>query len=132
MRTIRHQAFTLIELLVVIAIIAILAAVLFPVLAQARAAARQTMCLSNFKQIDTAMLMYTGDWDERFARTQTSDGPGVPGYISWWSTGYYEDALNAYIKNGLGGVSSGDIMGNRGSVWWDPSDPDKKDPPLWG
>jgi len=126
------RGFTLIELLVVIAIIAILAAILFPVFAQARAAARKTVCLSNFKQIGTAMLMYAGDWDEKFARTQTSDNPGVPGYISWWSTGYYEEALNAYIKNGKGGVNAGGVEGDRGSVWWDPSDPDKADPTMWG
>ncbi len=62
----RHSAghgFTLIELLVVIAIIAILAAILFPVFAQAKAAAKKTVCLSNFKQIDTAMLMYSSDND---------------------------------------------------------------------
>lgn len=128
----RARAFTLIELLIVIAIIAILAAILFPVFAQARAAARKTMCLSNFKQIDLAMLMYCGDWDEMFARTQTTDGPGVPGYISWWSTAYYEQALNAYIKDGKGGVNGSDVQGNRQSVWWDPSDPDKPDPPMWG
>jgi prepilin-type N-terminal cleavage/methylation domain-containing protein/prepilin-type processing-associated H-X9-DG protein len=127
-----RRAFTLIELLVVIAIIAILAAILFPVLAQARAAARKTMCMSNFRQIDTAMLMYVGDWDERFARTQTTDGPGVPGYINWWSTAYYEQALDAYIKDGKGGVNGNDVQGSRQSVWWDPSDPDMADPPMWG
>jgi prepilin-type N-terminal cleavage/methylation domain-containing protein len=97
-----ERAFTLIELLVVIAIIAVLGAILFPVFAQARSAARKTVCMSNFKQIGTAMLMYGGDWDEKFARTQTSDNPGVPGYISWWSTSYYQAALDAYIKNGRG------------------------------
>jgi len=56
--------FTLIELLVVIAIIAILAAILFPVFAQAREKARQTACLSNEKQIANAMMMYTQDFDE--------------------------------------------------------------------
>jgi prepilin-type N-terminal cleavage/methylation domain-containing protein/prepilin-type processing-associated H-X9-DG protein len=61
----RSTGFTLIELLVVIAIIAILAAILFPVFAQARAKARQTACLSNTKQIGMAMQMYASDWDER-------------------------------------------------------------------
>src|SRR5579862_1188906 len=59
--------FTLIELLVVIAIIAILAAILFPVFAQARAKARQASCLSNHKQIGTAALMYVQDYDEQFS-----------------------------------------------------------------
>jgi prepilin-type N-terminal cleavage/methylation domain-containing protein len=57
-------AFTLIELLVVIAIIAILAAILFPVFAQAREKGRQAACLSNTKQIALALSMYTQDFDE--------------------------------------------------------------------
>ena len=56
--------FTLIELLVVIAIIAILAAILFPVFAQAREKARQTQCLSNIKQIGTGLMIYLSDYDE--------------------------------------------------------------------
>jgi prepilin-type N-terminal cleavage/methylation domain-containing protein/prepilin-type processing-associated H-X9-DG protein len=60
--------FTLIELLVVIAIIAILAAILFPVFAQAREKARQSTCISNFKQINLAMQMYAQDWDEALPR----------------------------------------------------------------
>ena len=62
------RAFTLIELLVVIAIIAILAAILFPVFAQARAAARQTSCLSNVKQTALGAMMYSQDYDEMYPR----------------------------------------------------------------
>ncbi len=62
----RRSAFTLIELLVVIAIIAILAAILFPVFAQAREKARQATCTSNLKQIGLSVLMYVQDYDELF------------------------------------------------------------------
>ncbi|MCX6380200.1 MAG: prepilin-type N-terminal cleavage/methylation domain-containing protein [Armatimonadetes bacterium] len=60
----KRNAFTLIELLVVIAIIAILAAILFPIFSQARAKARQAVCLSNEKQLAMGVLMYTQDYDE--------------------------------------------------------------------
>ena len=60
------KGFTLIELLVVIAIIAILAAILFPVFAQAREKARQTNCLSNLKQIGTSVQLYVDDFDETY------------------------------------------------------------------
>jgi prepilin-type N-terminal cleavage/methylation domain-containing protein/prepilin-type processing-associated H-X9-DG protein len=60
----RRRGFTLIELLVVIAIIAILAAILFPVFAQARDKARQSACLSNMKQLALGVMLYTQDYDE--------------------------------------------------------------------
>lgn len=66
------RAFTLIELLVVITIIAILAAILFPVFAQAREKARSTACLSNCRQIGTAMFMYIQDYDEKYPQEHPS------------------------------------------------------------
>jgi prepilin-type N-terminal cleavage/methylation domain-containing protein len=62
----QYKAFTLIELLVVIAIISILAAILFPVFAQAREKARQTACLSNMKQVGPGLNQYLQDYDEVF------------------------------------------------------------------
>ena len=73
----RRAAFTLIELLVVIAIIAILAAILFPVFAQARSKARQTACLSNLKQIGTGLMMYTQDYDEVLPGNSTLGSNGI-------------------------------------------------------
>src|SRR5262245_12265320 len=75
----RRQAFTLIELLVVIAILSILAAILFPVFAQARAKARQAGCLSNFRQIGAAVMLYVNDYDERLPTTCSSGRAYVRG-----------------------------------------------------
>lgn len=69
----KTRAFTLIELLVVIAIIAILAAILFPVFAQAKVAAKKTQSLSNVKQIATGLMIYTADYDDRNVMSEFAD-----------------------------------------------------------
>jgi len=84
-----RRAFTLIELLVVIAIIAILAAILFPVFAQAKAAAKKTAYLSNLKQTATAFAIYTGDSDDLFPMAM-GKRPEAPG--SQWGTGLLHPA----------------------------------------
>jgi prepilin-type N-terminal cleavage/methylation domain-containing protein/prepilin-type processing-associated H-X9-DG protein len=71
----QRRGFTLIELLVVIAIIAILAAILFPVFAQAREKARQTTCLSNLRQVGLALSMYAQDWDETLPLSEAKENP---------------------------------------------------------
>ncbi len=73
----KQRGFTLIELLVVIAIIAILAAILFPVFAQARESARRSSCLSNTKQVGAAVLMYTQDYDETYAMNYYLQPPNI-------------------------------------------------------
>jgi len=90
----KHRAFTLIELLVVIAIIAILAAILFPVFAQAREKARQATCLSNLKQMGLAHIMYSGDYDETGAIGIYVTTPTSGIMVASWKTLDYP-----YIKN---------------------------------
>jgi prepilin-type N-terminal cleavage/methylation domain-containing protein/prepilin-type processing-associated H-X9-DG protein len=94
----RNRAFTLIELLVVIAIIAILAAILFPVFAQAKAAAKRTQDLSNVKQIALGLVMYTTDNDDLLPATrvvETGEGWSNPALRRTW-----KDVTIPYIKNG--------------------------------
>jgi prepilin-type N-terminal cleavage/methylation domain-containing protein/prepilin-type processing-associated H-X9-DG protein len=96
MRT-RPLGFTLIELLVVIAIIAILAAILFPVFARARAKARQTACLSNVKQLGLATEMYTQDYDEMLvpsAHRPPSGGGSPPNTAPIWPA-----YIRPYVRN---------------------------------
>jgi prepilin-type N-terminal cleavage/methylation domain-containing protein/prepilin-type processing-associated H-X9-DG protein len=97
------KGFTLIELLVVIAIIAILAAILFPVFAQAREKARAISCLSNEKQIGTAILMYVQDYDEQFPVGSKLSFPNGPAnfnplmYGVGWAGQIYPYTKNAAI-----------------------------------
>ena len=88
-----RRGFTLIELLVVIAIISILAAILFPVFAQAREKARQAACMSNLRQVGLAALQYTQDNDEFFVLTERG------GDIDDAHEYYWGDMLQPYIKS---------------------------------
>jgi prepilin-type N-terminal cleavage/methylation domain-containing protein len=95
-RRLKTRAFTLIELLVVIAIIAILAAILFPVFAEAKAAAKRTACLSNTRQVGLGVKLYLGDWDDMmpiFYAYNTTPPPWQPGHKGT------ELLLLPYLKN---------------------------------
>ena len=85
-----RRGFTLIELLVVIAIIAILAAILFPVFAQAREKARQSACLNNMKQLGTAVTLYLDNYDETYPSTRF---PGKQYYWNW------KRAVRPFVKS---------------------------------
>lgn len=93
----RKAAFTLIELLVVIAIIAILAAILFPVFAQAKEAAKKTQCLSNKKQVATSTLIYAADYDDYFPMSAYFMAPQAPDPRPRIFSVY--DAVQPYLKN---------------------------------
>src|SRR5438094_7311312 len=98
---VKQRAFTLIELLVVIAIIAILAAILFPVFAQAREKARQSTCLSNCKQIGMALMQYEQDYDEAapgvwFGPVSASPWSRPSDDVRFWK---WMDAVYPYVKN---------------------------------
>jgi len=111
------RAFTLIELLVVIAIIAILAAILFPVFAQARESARKTSCLSNLNQLGKGMMMYSQDYDEKV----------IPSYVAGAGSGFgswagWSELVQPYTKNeGVLKCPSADLPVTTGTCNGDPT-----------
>jgi len=112
----KKQGFTLIELLVVIAIIAILAAILFPVFAQAREKARAISCLSNLKQIGLGQMQYVQDYDEYYFPANYIPGPTE---YRWYQM------VQPYIKNG--DLRSNGMSYGQGGIWHCPSFPSVQD-----
>lgn len=114
----KQGGFTLIELLVVIAIIAILAAILFPVFAQAREKARAISCLSNQKQIGLGLAMYIQDYDETFPMDQYT-------FANYDQVRWY-DMIFPYIKNG-DKFSFNNRANGAGGIWHCPSFPSSQE-----
>ena len=117
------KGFTLIELLVVIAIIAVLAAILFPVFAKARNAAKRANCESNMKQIAHAIKMYLSDWEDTYPPNRRKSGPhhlvvlsdagvdaGTGDPYRFWHGIAWVEALYAHIE------PAGE-QGEQSSVW---------------
>jgi len=120
----KKSAFTLIELLVVIAIIAILAAILFPVFAQAREKARAITCISNEKQMGLGIVQYVQDYDEHFGFANIIyNGPSGLQESRWYNQ------IAPYIKNGntiaAGSVNAGTYDGS-GGIWHCPDFPSQQ------
>src|SRR5438132_7895 len=114
----RKKGFTLIELLVVIAIIAILAAILFPVFAQAREKARAASCLSNMKQIGMALVQYLQDNDGAYPNYPGSTVSVAQPVTFPWST------IQPYMKNGMVLRCPSDSS----PLLWDPKNPNNDAP----
>lgn len=103
-KSVRNNGFTLIELLVVIAIITILAAIIFPVFAQAREMARQTVCVSNMRQISMGITMYAQDYDETYSPMQYRSIASDPKTLHTWP-----EMLLSYTKSGADSYGHGGI-----------------------
>src|SRR5262249_50886065 len=104
------QGFTLIELLVVIAILAILGAILAPVMAQMRSQARGYMCQANLRQVGLATLLYAQDYDEQYASPSPVPYGWLPDihypYMKSWRTWICPDDAHAKVWNGVWGSDS--------------------------
>src|SRR5688500_16629189 len=113
----RSRAFTLIELLVVIAIIAILAAILFPVFAQAKEAAKKSVGVAHTKQMDLACIMYAADFDDALPLANVADSaPKVSGL--WvFSVLPYTKNLDMF-KNPAGAVNGAAAGDPNYKIFW--------------
>jgi prepilin-type N-terminal cleavage/methylation domain-containing protein len=117
----KTRAFTLIELLVVIAIIAILAAILFPVFAQAKLAAKKTVAISNAKQVALAQYMYMNDYDDHLIKSFYGFPAGYPN-CAWSTSGVSYDwryAIQPYTKNS--GILSDPTNQFAGNTYFQPA-----------
>jgi prepilin-type N-terminal cleavage/methylation domain-containing protein/prepilin-type processing-associated H-X9-DG protein len=118
-----RRGFTLIELLVVVAMIALLAAILFPVFAQAREKARQAACLSNLQQVGMGVLMYAQDYDEKlpfgYQYHWSAPGQRIDGMLDWW-----QDLCRPYVKNEEVYSCPSQHPHLADSFWRRPGDPD--------
>ena len=116
-----RKAFTLIELLVVIAIIAILAAILFPVFAQAKVAAKKAVEISNSKQVTLGLLMYANDSDDMFPMAEYGDNySAATPHITWTTTTF------PYIKNGdqsIDPTAGNTVCTGKSGIFKDPAAP---------